>query len=60
MSLRLTYSNSIKIAIMDKPSVGASVLHVPRTSHRFEDDWGTNEEVVSEVNEPKLKQQSAC
>jgi hypothetical protein len=49
MSLRLTYSNSIKIAIEEKPSSGASVLHVPRPSHRFGGDWRTNEEVVSGV-----------
>jgi hypothetical protein len=49
MSLGLTYSNSIKIAIKDKPSGGASVLHVPRQSHQFGGDWVTNEEVVSGV-----------
>jgi hypothetical protein len=49
MSLHLTYSNSIEIAIKDKPSGGASVLHVSRPSHRFEGDWVTNEEVVSGV-----------
>jgi hypothetical protein len=49
MSLRLTYSNSIKIAIKDKPSGGASVLYEPRQSHRFGGDWVTNEEVVSGV-----------
>jgi hypothetical protein len=27
----------------------ASVLHVPRPSHRFGGDWVTNEEVVSGV-----------
>ena len=50
MSLGLTYSNSMKIAIMDKPSVGASVLHVPRMLHRFGDDWRTNGEDVSGEN----------
>jgi hypothetical protein len=49
ISLCLTYSNSIKIAIKDKPSGGASVLHVLRPSHRFGGDWVTNEEVVSGV-----------
>jgi hypothetical protein len=49
MSLRLAYSNSIKNTVTDKPSGGASVLHVPRPSHQFGGDWGTNEEVVSGV-----------
>jgi hypothetical protein len=45
----LTYSNSIKIAIRDKPSGGDSVLHVARPSHHFGGDCVTNEEFVSGV-----------
>jgi hypothetical protein len=47
MSPHLTYSNSIKIAIGDKPSGGDSVLHVARPSHQFGGDWVSNEEVDS-------------
>jgi hypothetical protein len=49
MSLPLTYSNSIKIVIRDKPSGGDAVLDVARPSHQFGGDWVTNGEVVSGV-----------
>jgi hypothetical protein len=49
MSLPLTYSNSIKIVIRDKPSGGDAVLDVARPSYQFGGDWVTNGEVVSGV-----------